>query len=154
MKLWKFEERAARATMCGIFPVAGDPRITVNIADLDLEAFAAYAVGGVPFKPAIGFRVVIWIAMLAPLFVLGKFRTITSLDEDDRDRVVMALITSSIYEIRALFVFFKAFTSLYYFTSKKLRDEVTRPPAEEKLLVESGSRPIAADSLVRNKVAV
>lgn len=125
MKLTKLEMRAARVTMCAIFPAGADPRITEPISEMDLEAFARYATSGVPFKPALGFRLVIWIAMLAPLFVLGRFRTIMGISAEERDRVVMALISSSIYEIRALFVFFKAFTSLYYFTSARVRSQVT-----------------------------
>jgi hypothetical protein len=116
---------------------------------MDLEAYARYATEGVPFKPALGFRAVIWIALLAPIFVLGRLRTILGISDEERDRVVMALVTSRIYQIRALFVFFKAFTALYYFTSQKLREEVTRP--QEKILAESGSRAIAPSALVRNE---
>lgn len=147
MKLTNLELRAARATMCAIFPDGGDPRITVHIGSLDLETFARYATEEVPFKPALGFRAVIWMAMLAPIFVLGRFATILGVTDEERDEVVSALIASSIYEVRALFVFFKAFTALYYFTSPKLRAEVTRP----ELAGESGKRLIASQSLVRER---
>jgi hypothetical protein len=137
MKLTKFELRVARTIMCAVFPVGADPRITEPIADMDLESFARYATGDVPFKPALGFRAVIWMTLFAPLFVLGRFRTFLGISEDDRDRVVNALISSKIYEIRALFVFFKAYTSLYYFTNARVREQVTES------LAHSGERPKA-----------
>lgn len=124
MKLTKYELRAARAIMSAIFPPS-DPRITEPIADLDLEHFARYATSEVPFKPALGFRAVIWMTLFAPIFVLGRFRTFLGISDEERDRVVAALISSSIYEIRALFVFFKAYTSLFYFTSPRVRAQVT-----------------------------
>ena len=138
MKLTKFELRVARALMCAIFPVGADPRITENIADLDLEKFTIYATSEVPFKPALGFRAVIWMAIFAPLFVVGRFRTILGLTDDEREEFVSKMISSSIYEIRALFVFFKAFSSLYYFTNARLREQV-----QEQAIEHSGERPKA-----------
>jgi hypothetical protein len=155
MNLTRFEERVARAIMCAIFPDGGDPRITVSVGDMDLEGLCRYATREVPLKPALGFRVVIWICLFAPIFVLRRMKTFLDLTNEERDRVVMALISSSIYEVRALFVFFKAFTAVYYFTSTKLREEVTRsssPEGEHHALPESGSRPIAPHTLVRQAV--
>ena len=57
--------------------------------------------------------------------MLGRFRTFMGISDGERDRVVEALVSSSIYEVRALFVFFKAYTSLFYFTSATVRSQVT-----------------------------
>lgn len=123
MKLSKYEQKVARAIMCAILPPT-ESRIA-PIADLDLEGFARYATEDIPLKPALGFRAVIWITLFAPIFVLKKFKTFMGIDEDERDRVVDALIYSSIYEVRALFLFFKAYTSLFFFTSRRVRAQVT-----------------------------
>lgn len=147
MKLTKYELRVARALMCAIFPSGADPKITEKIDDLDLEHFAAYATSEVPFKPSLGFRAVIWMAIFMPVFVVGKFRTFLGLDADEREEFVSKLIYHRIYEIRALFVFFKAFTSLYYFTNIRLRDQVQEPTIEH-----SGERPKALVQLGTKEV--
>ena len=146
MKLTKYELRVARALMCAIFPAGADSKITENVADLDLEKFAIYATSEVPFKPALGFRAVIWMAILLPVFVVGRFRTFLGLSDDEREAFVSTLIYHRIYEIRALFVFFKAFTSLYYFTNIRLRDQVQEP------IEHSGERPKALVQLGTKEV--
>ena len=137
MRLTKFELRVARSIMCAIFPPT-DARISEPIADMDLEGFTRYATEDVPFKPALGFRAVIWMTLFAPIFVLRRFRTFLGISADERDRVVEALISSSIYEVRALFLFFKAYTSLFFFTSARVRAQVTEGELEI-----SGERPKA-----------
>lgn len=124
MKLAAFEKRAARAALCAIFPADGDPRVSEPIGAMDLESFFDYAVGGPPFVPALGYRITIWILMLAPLLVLRRVKTIASCTPDEADRVVVALVTSRVYFVRQLVVFFKAFGALYFFTSRRVREQV------------------------------
>lgn len=124
MKLAAFEKRAARAAMCAIFPADGDPRVSEPVAKMDLESFFDYAVSGPPFVPSMGYRITVWILMLAPIFVLGRLKTIASCTPDEADRVVAALVSSRVYFIRQLVVFFKAFGALFYFTSPRVREQV------------------------------
>jgi len=124
MKLFAFEKRAARAALCAIFPADGDARVSEPVAKMDLESFFDYAVSGPPFVPSLGYRITIWILMLAPIFVLGRPKTIASCDADEADKVVAALVANRVYFIRQLVVFFKAFGALYFFTSTRVREQV------------------------------
>jgi hypothetical protein len=147
MKLAAFEKRAARAALCAIFPADGDPRISEPVAKMDLESFFDYAVSGPPFVPAMGYRITVWILMLAPIFVLGRLKTIASCTPDEADEVVAACVASRVYFIRQLVVFFKAFGALYYFTSPRVRDQVLghdRPALAAKPDASSGDDAKAA----------
>lgn len=152
MKLGAFEKRAARAALCAIFPADGDPRVSEPIAALNLESFFDYAVSGPPFVPALGYRITIWILMLAPLFVLRRFKTIASCTPDEADRVVVALVASRVYFVRQLVVFFKAFGALYFFTSPRVRQQVLGYEGSPTSAVPAKTeRTISAATLVRGR---
>lgn len=154
MKLGAFEKRAARAALCAIFPADGDPRVSEPIGALNLESFFDYAVSGPPFVPALGYRITIWILMLAPLFVLRRFKTILSCTPDEAERVVVALVASRVYFVRQLVVFFKAFGALYFFTSPRVRQQVLGyegSPTSAQPVPAKTERTISAATLVRGR---
>ncbi len=86
----------------------------------------------VPLEQSIGVRVTLWIVALAPLFVLRRFATITSLDLEDRVRVIDRLLASSIYAVRQLVAGFKAIATLLYAKSPEIRRAMSVPRAPAK----------------------
>ena len=96
------ERGFAAAAFDGIFPRGSDERLPQGAADGDMVGLFENARAGVPPRVALGLRVAVWIVALAPLVTIGKFATIASLATTDRERVVLALLSSNVYMIRQL----------------------------------------------------
>jgi hypothetical protein len=128
------EVRWAAAALGAFFPEAHRGALPVGVASLDVAGTLRELFGRVPIEPVLGLRLAIWIVGLAPFVVLGRFRTIASLSEDDRERVVGALIESRIYAVRQLLVALKAIGALLYCASPRVRNAMLRPQAVPSLV--------------------
>lgn len=126
--LTKLESRWARGAFGAIFPASGPAKI--GICDLDVEAFVSEVRSATSFKSALGIRAAIWIVAFAPLFVLGKFRTIAGLDQASRELVVGSLLGSPIFFVRQLTMLLKAIGALLYAGAPAVRRIMIPPPAE------------------------
>ncbi len=136
--LTKIESRWARGAFGAIFPAN---RVTgIGICDLDVETFLMEVRSATSFKSALGVRAAIWIAAFAPLFVLGKFRTIAGLDQASREVVVATLMASPIYFVRQLTMLLKAVGAILYAGAPAVR-KIMIPP-RPAALTESGTRPL------------
>ena len=136
--LSKIESRWARGAFGAIFPAHGPAKI--GICDLDVETFLSEVRTATSFKSALGIRVAIWIVAFAPLFVIGKFRTIAGLDQASRELVVGSLLGSHIFFVRQLTMLLKAIGALLYAGAPAVRKIMTPPRAEG--FRESGTRPL------------
>ena len=131
------ERGFAAAAFDGIFPRGSDERLPQGAADGDMVGLFENARACVPPRVALGLRVAVWIVALAPLVTIGKFATIASLATTDRERVVLALLSSNVYMIRQLTTLLKAFGALFFLTFPGVRNAIVRAPA-----------PLAAGGLV------
>jgi hypothetical protein len=119
--LMGFERRWARAAFETIFPGPERGTLPLGIGDMDLDGFLDETLKSVPFEPAVGLRLAIWILALAPLFVLGRLATLASLSFEDRERVVARIAASPIYPVRSMVVMMKAIGALLYCGDPRVR---------------------------------
>ena len=133
MRLTGIENRWAEAAMGAIFPGSREQGLT-DIRAMDVRGFLARVVASVPSKVALGLRLAVWIVALAPLFVLGRLATITSLAQADRERVVAALVMSRNYALRSLVMILKTMGALLYAGDDAVRARMM-VPSKPKALV-------------------
>jgi hypothetical protein len=132
--LSNFEVRWATAALAAFFPEASRGSLPIGVASLDVGGYLRDVFARVPLEPVFGLRLAIWIAGLAPLFVLGRLRTLASLDARDRERVVGALVASPIYAVRQLLIALKAIGALLYCAAPEVREKMLAPRAGSSLV--------------------
>lgn len=133
MRLTGIENRWAEAAMGAIFPGSREEGLT-DIRAMDVRGFLARVVASVPSKVALGLRLAVWIVALAPLFVLGRLATITSLAQADRERVVTALVSNRNYALRSLVMILKTMGALLYAGDDGVRARMMVPRKSKSLV--------------------
>ena len=89
-----------------------------------------------PLEASIGIRLTLWMCALAPLFTVKRVCTITSLEGDDRARVLEAMGKSPVYAIRQLLLGLKAMLALHLAKDVRVRERLSRvAPEHEETLV-------------------
>jgi hypothetical protein len=99
-----------------------------DIATMDVRGFMVDLMRALPFKARLGLRAAIWLIALAPLVVLRRFATITSLPAADGERVVATLGTSRLYAVRSLVILLKTFGCLLYAGDDAIRSRLRPAP--------------------------
>lgn len=120
MKLANFEVAWAKASFGTIFP-GSDEAGMQPIDAMDLGPFLSEVTSRVPFQAAMGLRIAIWLAALAPLFVMGRLATIASLPRPDREKVLTTLLASKTYAIRSLVLILKTIGALLFCADANVR---------------------------------
>lgn len=92
-----------------------------GIGKMQPARFFDDALARIPLEQSVGMRFALWMIALAPLFVLGRFATITSLRENDRARLLEKLLASPIYAVRQLVLAIKAIGIMLYAQSPEIR---------------------------------
>jgi hypothetical protein len=133
MTLTRLELGWAEAAMGAIFPGSSESGL-VDIRGMDLAGFLREVLRVVPFKPALGMRLAIWMCALAPLFVLGRFATLTGLAAPDRERVLGRLVASRLYVVRSLVLILKTMGALLYAGDGGVRARMLVPPPRSGLI--------------------
>jgi hypothetical protein len=141
MKLTKFENRWAEAALGAIFPGTSDG--FADIRAMDVAGFLREVFRLVPLQAALGIRVAIWVAALAPLFVLGRLATIVGLAVGDRESVVARLVTSRWYVVRSLVLILKTIGALLYAGDDNVRARMLVPARPKSGLVTLRAKPAA-----------
>ncbi len=113
-KLTRREVRWAEAAFGTIFPPLPEQGFELGIVDMNVEQFVDETRARSPAITAFGIRFAIWFAALSPLFVIGRFATLAGLSQDDRERVMSALMMSPIYLVRQMVLILKATGALLY----------------------------------------
>jgi hypothetical protein len=133
MTLTRFETRWAEAAMGAIFPGSTDEGLA-DIRAMDVRGFLLEVLSFVPRRTALGLRVAVWVAALAPLFVLHRFATLAGLPQLDRERVVAALVASRIYAVRSLVLAIKTIGALLYASDDRVRARMLVPVSPSRLV--------------------
>ena len=140
--LTKLERRLAHAEFSTIFPgetsAPGAMGSMQPIQEKELDSFLREVCARVPLQAALGLRLAIWIAALAPLFVLRRFATIRSLSNADRETVITKLLASPSYAVRQLVMVLKTIGALLF---------AAHPSVRARMVVRV-ARPISGDHLV------
>jgi hypothetical protein len=131
--LTRIELGWARATLETIFPANACAALPYGIAELDIEGHLQRVRRAAPAEAAFGIRAAIWIAGLAPVFVLGRLCTIAVLAPKEREKVVLAVMASRVYLVRQLVMFLKQLGALLYAGAAHVRDRV-HAPGEPRLV--------------------
>jgi hypothetical protein len=126
MTLTRLELRWADAAMGAIFPGSREMGLA-DIRGMDVTSFLGDVLRLVPFRPALGMRMAIWMCALAPLFVLGRFATLAGLAPPDRERVMARLVASSLYVVRSLVLVLKTMGALLYAGNDTVRARMLAP---------------------------
>jgi hypothetical protein len=119
--LTRVEYRWARAALGAIYPSDSTESLSLGICDLDIEGFLADLLGRIPLMAALGLRAAIWIVALGPIFLLRRFVTVVRLDRLERQALVGALSSSSIYAVRQLVMALKATGGLLFGAAASVR---------------------------------
>jgi hypothetical protein len=123
-KLTSLERRWAHATLDTLFPGPERGALPLGIEGMDVDLFLDETMAQVPFEAALGLRLAFWAIALAPIFVLGKLRTITSLGAEDRLRLLAAINASPVYALRATVMMVKAIGALFYCGDRRVRPSI------------------------------
>jgi len=143
MKLSRMELSWAEASMGAIFPGSSESGLA-GIQAMDLRGFLAQVMRVVPFQAALGLRLAVWLVALAPLFVLGRLRTIARLSLEDREKVVARLVASRAYAIRSLVLILKTMGALLYAGDDAVRARMLVPSRPQPALVTLRTKRIQA----------
>ena len=127
MKLTRFENRWAQATLASMFPGSREEGFA-DIQGMDVRGFLTGVMRTLPFRAALGLRVAVWMVALAPLVVLRRAVTIAGLEDADRERVIVTLSASGSYGVRSLVMLLKTFGALLYAGDDRIRARL-RPVA-------------------------
>jgi hypothetical protein len=122
MVTFVFEQKWANAVLGAMFPPEPGQSDAPN-----LGAGFASIIRGAPFEAGIGLRLALFMVILAPLFVLGRFRTFMGLDAPSREKLLDTLMKSSAYAIRQLLMALKTMGALVYARDEKTRERLMTP---------------------------
>ena len=123
MRLTTIEMGWARAALQATF-ADRERGVRVPFERLDLEATIDETLRFIPWRSGMGLRIAIWMIALAPLWLMLRVATLTSLAAADRERVLARLIAHRVYFVRQLALLFKAFGALWVFRDAGLRAQV------------------------------
>lgn len=138
MSLMKFEHQWAEVVFDGMFPAKADARIPMGARDADMVGLFEEARNMVPARVALGLRLALWLVAMAPLFTIGKLVTIGGLADADRERVLLALLSSPLYFVRQLTLLLKTFGAFFFLTAPGVREAIVKAPG--KALVKLGMK--------------
>jgi hypothetical protein len=99
--MFGFERRWARDALSAFAPEQG-PGLAPSVGEVDYDAVLQRMLREVAPLARIGLRLAVWSAALAPMWLLGKFATISSLGSSHRPALLSALLTHRVFAVREL----------------------------------------------------
>jgi hypothetical protein len=100
LRMFRFERRWMVRVFEAMLPAGVDPRLGLGAEQVPLGRFVDDLLVRAPFQSVMGLRAGVWILMLAPLFVLRRFRTFMGLSAAERQVVLDRVSRSNIYLVR------------------------------------------------------
>jgi len=134
-RLLPFEIAWTDAAFDAIFPEPPRSALAHGVLQMHPGAYFQEVLRTVPFEQSVGLRFALWLIALAPVFTIRKVSTIATLDADDRQRVLDALLASPVYVVRQLVMSMKAIAALLYSQSKVIRAQMATPVRGREALV-------------------
>ena len=127
MRLFAFEEAWARAVLAAMFPVDDLAR------EKSYGGRFAGIIASAPFEAAVGLRLALLMVVLSPLFVMKRPRTFVGLAPDAKERVLDALLSSSMYMVRQLVMALKTMGAILYAHDPEVRRTLLKPKREARV---------------------
>jgi len=112
--LSRTERQWAFAALGAIYPSRANARLSVGVCDLELGEYLRDLFATIPLMAALGLRAAIWLVALAPPFVLGRIVTVIGLRPEERQQLIVRLVSSSSYGVRQLVLALKAIGGLFF----------------------------------------
>src|SRR5262249_18484280 len=101
-----FEKRWAAHLLSGFAPVAG-PGLAPRRGEVDYVAVLARMMRDATPVAALGLRLAIWVAALAPLWLWGKLATISKLAVERHPELLRDLLAHRLFAVRELTMLLK-----------------------------------------------
>lgn len=129
-----FERRWLLRVFEAILPSGADDRLTLGAKDVPMDRFVDDLLVRAPGQVRLGLRLSLWVLVLSPLFVIGRFATFVGLEPADQLRVLDKIGQSDRYLIRELPLLFKTIACMGFCGMPQVHEAVgieprdTRPP--------------------------
>ena len=135
-----FERRWARALLEAFAPRHG-PGLSPRGDEVAYLPTLQRMMGHVQPRAALGLRLAIWVAALAPMWLWGQLGTVTSLARERRTRLLSELLKHRSFAVRELVLLLKFAACLALFSSDTLRARSSYDDAQSPVLSDSGMHP-------------
>ena len=112
LRLFNFERRWLLAIICTILPSGSAERLPWGATDAPLGSFLDDLLDSAPLKFVAGVRACVWLVVLSPPLLLGRFTTFFGLNAADRLLVLERLKQNPIYVVREMPLMFKMIVCL------------------------------------------
>ncbi len=133
--LFVFEARWVALVFAAIFPEPPRGELPVAITQLAPATFYARICRSARWDHRFILRAAIWItSLVAPLVVLGRFRTLGGLSVEGREDVLAGMHASNIYLFRQLVFLLKAQAAQVFAARPEVRAVVTGQVKREELV--------------------
>ena len=107
LRLFNFERRWLVSVFAVVIPSGADERFPYGAAQAPMGRFVDDLLAHAPLQFVIGLRACLWMVMLSPLFLLGRFRSFLGLEPAAQLAVLERFRTSNIYLVRETPLLFK-----------------------------------------------
>ena len=105
--MFNFERRWLVAVFAVVIPSGADPRMPFGAAQAPMGRFVDDLLEHAPLQFVLGLRACLWMLMLAPLFMLRRFRTFLGVEPSTQLALLERFRISSIYLVRETPLLFK-----------------------------------------------
>jgi hypothetical protein len=112
LRMFRFERRWLVALFEALLPSGVDPRFPDGADRVPTGRYVDDFVTHAPLETVFALRAGLWVAMLAPPFLLRRFRTFMGLAPGEKVALLEALLRSRIYLVRETALLFKIFACL------------------------------------------
>lgn len=149
------ERRWAAAVLEGFAPVGG-PGLSPREGEVDYLTTITQMMRASTAMAAFGLRLGLWIAAFAPVFVLGKLKTMRSLTREARAEVLEKLLAHRLYLVRELTLLLKLGACMAMFARPSLRERSgydRHQGLDYETVEESGERPKVRLEVVEGREA-
>lgn len=123
-RLFNFERRWLVAVLEVVIPAGADERMPYGAPQAPMGRFVDDLVEHAPLQFVMGLRACLWMVILSPLFLLGRFRTFLGVERATQLALLERLMESDVYLVRETPLLFKTVGCLGF---------CGLPPVQQKL---------------------
>lgn len=133
MPFLSFERRWLLAVFDTLIPAGTPDALSLGARDVPLERFVEELERYAPARVVWGLRATLWVLILCPLFVLGRWRTFVGLEPDARLALLDKLRESDVYLVREIPLLFKMVGCLGFCGLPEVQAALGAPPKNATL---------------------
>jgi hypothetical protein len=128
MRLFDFERRWLLAVLDVLMPSGTPGGLALGARDVPLDRFLDELWAFAPRRVLLGLRATLWVLVLCPVFVLGRFALFVSLAPQEQLAVIERLRSSDSYLVRELPLLFKMVGCLGFCGMPEVQSALGAPP--------------------------